>query len=224
MTGGDPGADARRRFRGEPLGTRLHVRARLATAPLDAVVAAARAVTAAGVVVEVGTGHGLVAMGIAAGRDRPVLGVDIDPDKIAAAQRVAGADPELAALSFEVVAARWRPPSGAAVVVFADVLYLLHPADQQDLLTAAAEAVVPGGAVVVKETDDRPAWKRRWTAVQEAAAVHTVTRRSAATATAPTARQTAAWLAAAGLSTTARRLDARRPWPHYLVIGRRPSG
>ena len=50
------------RFRHESLATRLHVRARLATAPLDAVVTAARSVTAPGLIVEVGTGHGLVAM------------------------------------------------------------------------------------------------------------------------------------------------------------------
>lgn len=215
------GLRLRRRFREESLAVRLHVRARLATAPLEEVVAAVATVAVPGPVVEVGTGHGLVAMAVAAACDRSVLGVDIDPRKVAAARRAAASEPELAGLSFDVVDAGWRPMAGAAAVVFVDVLYLLEPTDQRALLVAAAEALVPGGAVVVKETDDHPPWKRRWTAVQEAAAVRTITRRAAATTTPPSARQVRAWLAETGLVTSTERLDMWRPWPHYLVIGQR---
>lgn len=209
------------RIRRERFATRAHVRARLATAPLAAVVDAVSPATAVGLVVDVGCGHGVVSWALADAGCGPVLGVDLDPAKVAVARRSAAAEPTVSDVDFDVVDAGWMPPSEAAVVVFVDVLYLLPAAEQEAIVRAAAAAVGPGGRVVVKETDDRPAWKRRWTSTQEALAVRTITRRAARTTTPPTSAQVTAWLDAAGLATTVERLDRHRPWPHYLVIGER---
>jgi SAM-dependent methyltransferase len=66
-----------RLYRHEPLATRLFVRARRLLAPLDAVAAE---VPAAGAVLDVGCGHGLFSLALAAAdATRRVLGVDPSP-------------------------------------------------------------------------------------------------------------------------------------------------
>ena len=164
------------------------------SAPLDAVVAAAVAaavdVTVPGSMVDIGTG--LVAMSVTLNTRRSVLGVDVDPDKIATARRVAAANPGLARTHFEVVEQDWTPP--------------------------------PGLAVVVKETDDHPQWKRRWTKLRESVSVRSITAAPAGNFDPPSRHLVTSWLCTEGLDTESVRLDRWQPWPHYLVVGRRPTG
>lgn len=211
------------RFADESWPTRLHVRARLATAPLAEIVAA---VGAADHVVDIGCGHGLVSLALATGADRPsVLGVDLDPDKIAIASRAAATNPGLDRLELSVVPTGWRPPRTAAIVL-ADVLYLLDPAQQAVLVAACAAALAPSGIVVVKEVDDRPRWKAVFARAQEMVAVRQITKRQGNALSAPPARLVRRWLADADLEVTVTRHDTWRPWPHYLAVGRKrgPTG
>lgn len=135
------------RFADESWPTQLHARVRLATAPLAEIVAA---VGAADRVVDIGCGHGLVSLALATEANRPsVLGVDLDPGKIAIACRAAATDPRLDRLEFTAVRTGWRPPSTGAIVL-ADVLYLIDPAEQAGLVSACAAALAPGGIVVVR--------------------------------------------------------------------------
>lgn len=208
-------------FRRAALSTRLHVGARRLSTPLGAVVDAALDITVPGPVVDVGTGHGLVAMAIARATGREVLGVDIDGEKLAIARRVAGSDPALARVRFERVDAEWRPSLPVAGVVFTDVLYLLEPDRRRALVLAAADSLVPGGVVLVKETDDQPTWKRRWSRLQESVAVRTITQAPFGNMSPPNARKVLEWLDMPGFVASCARLDRWRPWPHYLVVARR---
>ena len=134
------------------------------SAPFPAIAAA---LPPGGRVLEIGCGHGLFsAYAALLDPTREVLGVDIDADKIDAAQ--------VAARAVEHLEIR-EAPDGAVpdgpwdVVVFVDVLYLLPADEQRRLLAEAVRALAPGGRVVVKEMGTRPAWKVRWNTVQETA-------------------------------------------------------
>jgi hypothetical protein len=109
-------------------------------------------------------------------------------------------------------------------VVFADVLYLLPAEDQRALLVAAAHAVGDRGVVVVKEMGLTPRWKLRWNRVQETLAtkVFRITDSVGAGLTFVAPEEMAAWLTAEGLDVTSARVDKGYPWPHHLVVARRP--
>lgn len=205
--------------------TRLHTRLRWWWCPLGAVDAA---VPAVGDVLEVGCGHGLVALHLALSSPaRSVTGVDIDEAKIVEAVAASGRlTPGTASVRFEAVAAGYRPGPGDAwdAVVMVDVLYLLAEADQRELVEAAAATIRPGGAVVLKEMALEPRWKLAWNRFQETLAtkVFRITESVGAGLTFVPPVEMAGWLAGAGLDVETRRVDRGYPWPHHLVIGRRP--
>ncbi len=210
-------------YRSAPLGTRLHTRLRWWWCPFDALEAA---VPSAGDVLEIGCGHGLCSLHLAlAAPGRAVVGVDIDADKVADAQRAAEGLPAAARARFEAVDPGWQPePSGWDAVVFADVLYLLPEDDQRTLVQAAARAVRPGGIVVLKELALTPRWKLRWQRIQETLAtrVFRVTDSVGRGLTFVGTDAMAGWLRDAGLDAVVERLDRGYPWPHSLVVATRP--
>lgn len=208
-------------YRRAPAAVRLHTGLRWLTCPFPAVEAA---VPAAGRVLEVGCGHGLLslALGVAA-PGRRVHGVDIDGTKVQAALAAAARlEPEEADVTFERVAPGWLPTSEVDAVVIADVLYLLSVADQHRLLAAAAGCLAEGGVLVVKEVADEPRWKFRWNQAQETLSTRVlgITAGDGALHFVPPSTM-AAWLEDAGLRTERRRLDRGYPWPHHLLVGRR---
>lgn len=207
-------------YRGEPTAVRAHLRARWASAPFEAVVAAVGDATS---VVEVGCGHGLLATRLAEGPGRSVLGVDVDPDRLVVARRAAGRPGARRDLRFEAIDADWSPPPADAVVI-ADVLYLLAPAARRELVDRCAAALGPGGRLAVLDLDDRPRWKAVLAQAQERLAAPLLTHPAGRVGRPPPARVVAGWLAEAGLEVTVRRADRGRPWPHYVAVGRRPVG
>lgn len=211
----------RRRFAGQSVRVRMHVWARIVTTPLDLVIDTVDSEAPAGPLLDVGCGHGAVALTMAEATGRAVHGVDIDPVKVRSARRAARAGQPLGEVSFSCVGSGWRPPPGWAAVVFTDVLYLLDPPEQASLLTSAAASLRPRGIVVVKETDDHPAWKALWCAVQEAVAVRTITRRNSESTLPPTSRQVTTWLQSCGLTTRYRPIHAGYPCPHYFLVATR---
>ena len=208
-------------YRGAARGDRLHVLIRWLTCPFPPVV---DVLPRSGRVLEVGCGHGLFSTYLS--RRSPgvqVHGVDIDPDKVAVAQRSApGTDGQL---TFAVAESGVLPAGPWDAVVLVDVLYLLDEAGQRALLTSCAAVLAPGGVLVVKDMATRPRWKARLNALQETVSVRVLRITAGSTEFAfvePDER--ARWLRAAGLvDVRARRLDRGRAHPHHLLMGRAPA-
>ena len=221
------GTTARRAYRSAPLSVRVHVSGRWWTCPFAPI---GDALTGAGRVLDVGCGHGLFPLYLATRHaESEIVGVDIDREKLVAARAAAltaGLDDRV---SFEEVGAGYtpaddspvRPPEGWDGISVVDVLYLLGVERAMQLLRAAAEALAPGGKVVVKELDTTPAWKHRISAVQEVVATRVLRITQGDHNQQVASSLVAAELTSAGLDVTTVRLDRGRLHPDYLVVGTR---
>ena len=223
------GRAALRAFRGLPVSARVHAAVRWWSAPLPPVEAA---LPPAGRVLEIGCGHGLFSAfaalsGARPGGARSVVGVDIDADKIALAQRMA-ANLTAVDLTFRVAESGAVPAGPWDAIVIVDVLYLLPADAQRSLLAEAAAQLAPDGVLLIKEMSPTPRWKARWNRWQETMAVSVlgITERD----TGPDAVEPfafvdpvtmAGWLGDQGLWTARQRLDRRRLHPHHLLLARR---
>jgi 2-polyprenyl-3-methyl-5-hydroxy-6-metoxy-1,4-benzoquinol methylase len=205
-----------------PRGDRFHVRLRWWTCPFAAVEAA---VPAAGRVLEVGCGHGLLSLYLALrSPDRIVTGVDIDEHKIALAKGAAGRlgsdGPDV---SFAVVEPDGFADGSFDAIVIADVLYLLRADARRELLARCVEHLGPGGVLIVKETDRVPRWKGAVTVAQErlATGVLRITEGDEVEFAPPS--EFVDQLRAAGLEVTLERVDRGYVHPHVLISGRAPA-
>ena len=204
-------------YRHEPLGVRLHVLTRWITCPFATVLAELDRAPRGGRVLDYGCGHGVLAAKLAAERaDLHVVGVDIDDEKIAAARRSSST------ASYRTVATGEVPDGPWDAIALVDVLYLLPDPSRSELLERLAGALAPGGVLVLKEMAAEPRAKAGWMRLQERLAVD-VFRVTEGEALAFTdARAFVAPLAARGLEVTTRAIDRWYPWPHHLVVARRP--
>ncbi|MBL8778054.1 MAG: class I SAM-dependent methyltransferase [Acidimicrobiales bacterium] len=175
---------------------------------------------------DVGCGHGLLALHLAAGSARrEVVGVDIDEAKITAARRAAAAAPSLPNVAFASADDLATIDGPFAAVTVVDVLYLLTAEHQEALVRSLACRLAPGGSLLVKEMAPTPRWKHRWMHGEEVLATR-VARITASTDgvlhhTAP--EDVRRWMTTEGLAVSDRRLDRRRPYPHHLVVGVAPA-
>jgi 2-polyprenyl-3-methyl-5-hydroxy-6-metoxy-1,4-benzoquinol methylase len=145
-----------------PLLDRLFVRVRLLLSDLGRM---ERYVPAEGAVLDIGCGHGLVSNILAlTGPERRVLGIDLDPRKISAAQQTIG---QRTNIRFELGDATRLPAGRYRAVTIADVMYLIPEATQRAILVSIAEALVPGGVLVWKSQIRQPRWKYAITYGQE---------------------------------------------------------
>ena len=202
-----------------PPAVRLHVRVRWATCPLRAVAAQ---LPAAGSLLEVGCGHGLLSLYLAlAGAGRTITGIDVDRDKLAAA-RAAAARAGLAA-TFQPVAGADLPEGPWEGIAIVDVLYLLDASDQRSLLRSCAERLAPGGVLAVKEMAPVPHWKATWNVVQETASVKILGITQGKRFTFLPPDELAGAMAAGGLAVRDRPLHRGYPHPHHLLVGHKPG-
>lgn len=204
-------------YAGEPLGVRLHVRARHWLCPLERIAAH---VPLRGRVLDVGCGHGLFANLLALEAPaRTLLGVDPMASKIAVAARVARGLPNV---RFAVGSAADVREAPWDVVTILDVLYLLPPPAKLALLERCRALLAPGGLLLLKTNDRRPRWKYYWTRFEEQ-----VMTRLGLTAGQGLyffgAAQNLALLRLAGFDARVVRLDTWLPYPHVLFVAR-PRG
>ena len=201
------------------LGARLHLRARAATCPLAEIDGA---VPGRGRILEVGCGRGLVALHLAvASPAREVVGIDPDGRKLATARRAAEqAQADGTRVSFAPGGFGALLPGPWDAVVVVDVLYLLHPAAQQEAVAEAAAALAPGGRLVIKEMTGGSGWRMRLVAWQEWAALRLLHLTAGAGVFFSEAVAIRAWAEAAGLAVEDRPLPGGLH-PHHLVVGTR---
>lgn len=213
-----------------PRGDRFHVRFRWRSCPLPVV---AREVPLRGRVLEIGCGHGLLSLYLAVqGRSREVLGVDIDPDKIALARHAAARLTERDTLSpqqvqghdvtvrFETVEPDRFAEGSFDSIVIADVLYLLRAQERSTLLDACVDHLAPEGVIVVKEADRVPRWKGAITVSQEllATKVLHITEGDEVEFAPPS--KFVDQLCGRGLRVSSRRVDRGYLHPHVLMTAR----
>jgi 2-polyprenyl-3-methyl-5-hydroxy-6-metoxy-1,4-benzoquinol methylase len=187
------------------------------------------AVPAAGDILDLGCGHGLLSFYLAAAApDRRVVGVDIDEDKLVEARRSAARSTLGERVSFVDISPTWIPGDplpGVATqwdaIVCVDVLYLLGEQRCREVLRAAAGALAPGGRVVVKELGTWPAWKYRVSRLQERLAVSVLRITKGQQISLVPRAVIESELRDAGLDVVGHRLDRGRLHPHYLVVGSR---
>lgn len=210
-------------YRSTGLATRWHVAGRWLTGPFGPIEAL---LPEAGRILDWGCGHGVLAIWAAAlAEGRTIEGVDIDGAKLLVAQDAAARAGVSDRMVLRTVLHDATPDGQWDAIVLNDVLYLMDPTHQEQVVRAAARSVAPGGLVVCKELGRRPGWKWRLSRLQE----HLAVRGLRITATGhglqafPEPDAVAGWLAGEGLSTTVDRLDRGYHVPHVAVLGRRPG-
>ncbi|HEX9269283.1 MAG TPA: class I SAM-dependent methyltransferase [Candidatus Limnocylindria bacterium] len=148
MPGGTATAPLERavhRYRSAPLAARLFVHGRAFLSDLAFVEGF---VPRHGFIVDLGCGHGLFPNLLVEGSaTRRVLGIDLDDRKIAIARRTVQGREQL---RFEVGDIVHEAPPRCDAVTIVDVLYLLSPADQEEVLRKAAGALAENAPLIVK--------------------------------------------------------------------------
>ena len=207
------------RYAAAPLSTRLHVYGRLRSVPVAPILAA---LPREGLIASVGCGHG--ALEIAAVLDAPerrVIAGDIDSAKLQHLRAAAQGLP-LRMVDGSVLEGLGEHLDAALIV---DVLYLLPPEEQRQLLAALFQALRPGGRIVIKEMDTRPRTKALWNRFQEflALKVLRITRHRAGTCGLRSCEAQLADLSAAGF-TLLRSTPLHGGWlhPHLLLTAVKP--
>jgi ubiquinone/menaquinone biosynthesis C-methylase UbiE len=109
-------------------------------------------------VLDLGSGHGLLAFALSFGsKDREIIGIDHDADRVRIAEAAALGLPVGSRPSFEVgdLKEKLRSfPSGSLVGIgMIDILHYFDPAGQQFLVSQAMRVLAPGGILAVREID-----------------------------------------------------------------------
>ena len=178
---------------------------------------------AAGTVLDVGCGGGLMLAALAAaqtpaataGPGRRLIGIETRPAAAAIARRALGTAAEIVTGD-----ARRQPLPAAHAILLFDVLNLMPAVDQDELLPALRASLAPGGVLLVREADAAAGWRFRavrvgnrikaWWVGQFAPTFHF--------------RTLAAWrrwLEDAGFDVAARPMGAGTPFGNVLLVARR---
>lgn len=205
-------------YRGTPGSVRLHNLIRLATCPIEKVIAE---LPNGGRLLDIGCGHGLVSLGAALAKpDLTVLGLDVDQAKIRVANKAAANLPGGERASFMAASDLNLPKGHWDAIVIVDVLYLMSEEEQKTLLKNCVAKLSPGGKLIIKEMALNPKWKFQWNKIQETVTVKILRLtkgRRQFWFTPPVVL--ANWLRAGGLMVSLKPLDKGYLHPHFLVTG-----
>ncbi|HET91513.1 MAG TPA: class I SAM-dependent methyltransferase [Chloroflexi bacterium] len=199
---------------------RWHVRGRAALCPFERV---ADFVPRAGLIVDLGCGHGLFSHALALdGPERRIVGVELAAHKLAAARVAQSLWERPSPVRFVRGSALANPVAGPCrAILLIDVLYLFPPHHQERVLRASCERLERGGVLVLKTMDERPHWKAALNRMEEWLAVRAV--RITLSEGGPfTFRSLAEWeslFRRIGFDPQAVRLDRGYYHPHAVVVG-----
>jgi len=147
-----------RTYRGTGVRTRAFLAARLAVLPLRPL--AREYAEFEGHVLGIGSGHGLLARWLAELNPRVTVdGYDVDARRIAVAQATEDRSPRVRIHMADVRRLDANAEFDAASAV--DVIHHIAPADRPAVARALADAVRPGGILLVKDVAATPRWKQR---------------------------------------------------------------
>jgi SAM-dependent methyltransferase len=174
---------------------------------------------ATGTVLDIGCGRGQIALLLLfLGRASRVHGIDWDAAKIAAAAHAGeGLD-----ATFVRGDARTAPFEAADTVLLIDLLHYFAVDEQDAILARAADAVRPGGSLLLREADAAAGWRSVVTLIEERIFTFLRVNRGERVRFRP-ARELAARLEAAGLACEIRPAQAGTPFSNVLIVGRRPA-
>ena len=142
-------------FADAALPTRFFLRLRSILTPYDSI---ASALPAQGRVLDLGCGHGLLALAlVVSSSQREVIGIDHDSERVRLARLAALRLPNASMPEFEVGDLREKLASFAsgslAGMAMIDILHYFDPASQRFLVGEAARVISPGGTLVIREID-----------------------------------------------------------------------
>ena len=168
-----------------------------------------------GRVLDIGCGFGLFSLYFATTRpDLAILGIDQDGQRIALARESAD-KLGLENVDYRVADARTLPPDGSYDAIYMlDLLHHLPRDDVPGFLAEVRSRLREGGVLIVKDVEDRPAWKRWFTLVLDRLMVgwepiHYW----------PASEMTR-MLEELGFEVRKHRLKDFLPYPHVLYVGR----
>jgi uncharacterized protein (DUF2062 family)/SAM-dependent methyltransferase len=207
--------------------TRFHyLRAKLLTDPMARLLAeiAGDKPGAFGAMLDLGSGRGqLPLLLLELGLVTTAVGIDWDERKVADAQRAARADSdggERVEAKFVHGDVRTQRFESADTVLVIDLLHYFKVPEQDVILDRAADAVRPGGRLLVREADSQRGWRSLCTLVEERFFTFIGFNRGERVSFRP-AYDIAARLEARGLHCTIRPAWGRTPFSNVLLIGRK---
>ena len=196
--------------------TRTHVRVRASTCPLEATV---MRVPQGARTLDVGSGHGLLALALATDDlTRVVVGVDVDSHKIDLARKVAGNT------KVTFLAGDGSVPEGPwDAITIVDVLYLLGEQPARVLIEQCARELAIGGTLLVHNSHISPRWKWYIAIIQEFISVRLARITKGDKVRFLNQDDIESWMIGAGLETTSVRADWGYVHPHKLTVGVRSN-
>lgn len=205
----------------------MHVAMRLFGCPVRGVL---DRLPSKGSVLDIGCGHGLLPLLAALeDPDRRLVASDIDPRKLDTARHAAGRlglDHRVQFIHTDPNADAGMPAltGGEDAVMIVDVLYLMGTDRAVQLLRDVADALAPGGVLLVKEMASTPGWKACLNRLQETVATRVLRYTAGNSLEFVPAGVIRTTMESMDLEVEEVRLDRCAVHPHLLMIGRRPAG
>ncbi len=200
---------------------RLHMTVRVLLCPLERL---APFVPPAGLIVDLGCGHGLFTHALAMEEpQRRLVGVEPDGAKLTVARTSVTPGGRVRFVRGDALHNPVAGPCRAVLIV--DVAYLLTAEEQEQVLRDSFARLGPGGVLLLKTVDVRPRWKIALNRLEEWLAVRLL-RITLGPARPFTFRPLEEWaelFRRIGFETQTVRLDRGYYHPHVAVIGVRPS-
>ena len=115
--------------------------------------------------VDLGSGYGLVSALTALRRKSKILGIEASPSRLSIARQATTRHIQNVSFQQGDIAQIHLPPSDAILLI--DVLCLFADDAQAHVLANCANALCPGGVLLIKENTTIPRWKYRYANLEE---------------------------------------------------------